>query len=127
MVDVKISISVGELFDRRSILALKLDHTSDPRRRDHARDELSALESICDGIHQDDIADLISNLTQVNRQLWDIEDRLRQLEAEKNFGHEFVESARQVYVLNDRRASIKSQINEVRASRIRDFKVYDLT
>ncbi len=67
---------------------------------------------------------LIKEIKQVNLNLWDIEDKLRICEKNKDFGQTFVELARNVYFNNDKRAKIKSQINEILGSDIREIKQY---
>jgi Family of unknown function (DUF6165) len=70
------------------------------------------------------LALLEEELFQVNGRLWDVEDELRALEQNGNFGERFVDLARSVYRLNDRRALLKRQINTVTGSGIVEEKSY---
>ena len=56
--------------------------------------------------------------------MWDIEDQIRIFEKEKKFGDKFIKLARAVYFNNDKRAKIKSEINEILGSNIREIKQY---
>jgi len=66
---------------------------------------------------------LVDELLDVNRQLWEIEDRLRVMESEKSFSTEFITLARLVYKTNDNRFRIKSQVNETTSSNLREEKI----
>ena len=63
-------------------------------------------------------------LVSVNTDLWEIEDKLRIMEKEKNFDNEFVSLARKVYFTNDERFRLKNEINLVTKSEIREVKEY---
>jgi adenine C2-methylase RlmN of 23S rRNA A2503 and tRNA A37 len=67
---------------------------------------------------------LIKEIKKINLVLWNIEDEIRNCEKEKNFGKKFVELARSVYLNNDKRAKIKSEINEIFGSNIKEIKLY---
>lgn len=104
-------ISVGELFDKITILELKLEYIQDEKKTQIVKDELCKLESIRDinGLPTEDV--LIAALKQVNRELWHIEDFKRNCEKNTVFDDHFIEAARKVYMRNDLRASIKYKIN----------------
>ena len=70
------------------------------------------------------IEDLFKSLKNINFKLWNIEDRLRVCEKNKDFGKEFVELAREVYLNNDKRSKIKSDINKILGSNIMEIKQY---
>ena len=70
------------------------------------------------------VAALTTELRGVNESLWQVEDELRQSESAGDFGPRFIELARSVYRLNDRRASIKRQVNEALGSRLMEEKSY---
>ena len=55
--------------------------------------------------------ELLERLKDTNSKLWDIEDKLRVKEKENKFDDEFTNLARSVYFNNDKRASIKMEIN----------------
>ena len=61
----------------------------------------------------------------MNCELWDIEDQIRDLESKKDFGKEFIATARSVYFKNDRRAEIKREINIRTSSGLIEEKSYE--
>lgn len=104
--------SVGDVLDRLTILALKRDRVRDPERRANVARELDALASVWAAALGDWRADPdAAALAEVNTALWDVEDDLRAREARGDFGPAFVEAARSVYRLNDRRAALKRRVN----------------
>ncbi len=127
---LNIPVSPGELLDKISILRLKAERMTDAVQLQHVNDELQLLQTVWQGagVHGSELAHKIERLREqlqtTNSQLWDIEDRLRELEARKNFGAAFIELARQVYLTNDRRAAVKKQINELLGSRLQEEKSY---
>ena len=72
----------------------------------------------------DKIKNLIQSVKNVNIELWDIEDKLRIYEKSKDFGKNFIELAREVYFNNDKRSKIKSEINKILGSNIKEVKEY---
>ena len=107
MVEIQIPISVGELLDKISILSIKSQYITS----EYVTKELQDLIKIAQE-HQVYDAPYVSQLLQVNRKLWKIEDDLRVLEKSQDFDATFIELARSVYITNDQRASIKKKINE---------------
>jgi hypothetical protein len=88
---------------------------------------LSALEPIVTSHKAGQSADLValrSELKGVNLKLWDIEDKIRELERQKDFGSDFIETARSVYIQNDQRAALKKQINQLLGSELTEEKSY---
>jgi Flp pilus assembly protein TadD len=121
----RIEVNAGELLDRLSILALKADRLGDPRRREHVLAERSALERVrAEATWPSEVEALRRELDEVNAALWDVEDRLRHLEAASDFGKTFVDAARSVYRLNDRRAALKRAISETCGSAWIEQKLY---
>ena len=104
-------ISVGELIDKITILEIKLDIINDNSKRDNIHNELNQLLDILNKLDLPDITVLRKKLKQVNNELWEIEDNKRDCEHNKQFDDFFIEQARQVYLKNDYRASIKRDIN----------------
>ena len=123
-------ISVGEIFDKLSILQIKEQKISEPTKLSNVKNEINELKkSIIDfEIDQQSYSDLLNRLKaklfETNSKLWDIEDALRKLEKEKIFEQEFISLARQVYITNDERAEIKKEINELTGSSIIEEKYY---
>lgn len=141
---IAVEISAGELIDKITILEIKSERISDGRRVDrqdreiksdgvpendklhNVRAELATHEAARDRAipPSADLAALTLELKRVNESLWQIEDDLRDCERRKDFGTPFIELARSVYKTNDRRSSIKKQINDLLGSRLSEEKVY---
>jgi hypothetical protein len=125
MVDVLAPISVGELIDKITILRIKTEKIRAAAAHKNVTHELARLMQIRAGLELTaDLDGLEEQLLDVNRRLWNVEDDLRGLERLRDFGPQFVELARSVYVLNDRRAALKRKISEVTSSAIIDEKSY---
>ncbi len=123
---VPIEVAPGELIDRLTILHIKRERIPDPEKLAHVARETRVLEA-ARLEHMKPVAavgDLETRLKEVNEALWDIEDELRGLEAERRFDGEFVRLARAVYRTNDERAAIKRQINKAYDSDIAEVKSY---
>jgi hypothetical protein len=122
---VSVPISFGELIDKIVILEIKATKIYDIEKLAHIRDELALLTAARVNFLPDgDIGRLEAELKQANEALWEIEDRIRDCERDKNFGPEFIALARSVYKTNDRRAAIKRQINDLVGSAIVEEKSY---
>ena len=65
------------------------------------------------------------HLKMVNNYIWEIEDKIRLKEAKQEFDLKFIELARSVYKENDKRASIKREINYYCNSEIIEEKSYE--
>ena len=123
---LQVPISVGELFDKLSILELKAAAIIEPGRRANVLREQAAL----DAVRRREVAaspvleGLYGALCEVNRRLWETEDSLRACERDGQFDARFVELARSVYRDNDRRAAIKREINQLTGSDIVEEKSY---
>ncbi|MGO8738752.1 DUF6165 family protein [Rhodoblastus sp.] len=119
-------ISAGELIDKITILHIKLDHIEDPAKRANLLREYDSLAATLTGALAPDaeIVGLRGDLEAVNRELWRIEDEIRDKERAGDFGAEFIALARAVYKTNDRRSEIKRRINLVTGSKIVEEKSY---
>lgn len=125
-------ISVGELYDKISILEIKLDHVGDNEsKRANIQKELDKLNRIRHDLKLPDnlnkraeLDEVYQELKTINLALWKIEDMKRRHEKEQNFDQTFIALARQVYINNDRRAEVKRKINEMLHSDIIEEKIY---
>ena len=121
-------ISAGELLDKLTILEIKLYKIENLEKKKVIKEEIKALKEVIDKFidwdKNKDVATLFVNLRHTNEKLWVIEDKLRIYEKEKNFGKEFIELARSVYMTNDERFKIKSKINMLMDSNIKEIKEY---
>lgn len=124
---IEICVSFGEYIDKMTILEIKLGHAVTEDQRFHVEHELSMLRAAMKrdgGYNFKDVFRQRVELRDVNEQLWDVEDKLRLLEAKQDFGFTFVDLARSVYLLNDRRAAIKRDINRLMGSMIFEEKIF---
>jgi len=119
-------ISVGELIDKITILRIKRDRIRDDAGQANIRHELDQLLQLRSRAELDTgpVARLEELLFEINHQLWQLEDDLRESERTGDFGGRFVEMARRVYQLNDRRAALKKEINAVTGSDIVEEKFH---
>ena len=120
-------ISVGELYDKITILNIKLKKINDPNKLKNIKIELNALleQSNKIAIKDDKILKkYIQELQEINEQLWNIENTKRECEANKEFGEIFIKISRDVHFKNDIRASIKKEINLLTDSKITEEKEY---
>lgn len=119
---MKIEVSIGEVLDKISILAIKLNEIKQEDKLKNIQKEFQHLSSqVKSDMFMDD---LYMDLCSVNRVLWDIEDKIRVHEREQNFDNEFIELARMVYKTNDMRASVKKKINIKYNSELVEEKSY---
>lgn len=124
---ITVEIAPGELFDKLSILEIKSQRISDPEKLAHVGAELESLEKSRrqEALLSKELDRLYAELKVVNESLWNIEDSLRDLERDGNFGRKFVALARSVYLTNDRRAALKREINLMLDSDIAEVKSYE--
>jgi hypothetical protein len=123
---MKIEVSNGEVLDKISILALKKSKIQDKAKLKNVYHEYQTLLPYFDQIvNNQQLGDLYWNLSAVNNELWDVEDKLRELEKSRTFNTEFIELARSVYYLNDRRAELKRDINILSGSDLIEEKSYE--
>ena len=119
-------ISAGELLDKISILEIKLKRIQDKSNQKKINKEYKILKKAQKSnikLNKKSI-NLFKELKNINLKLWDIEDKVRIFEKDKNFNETFVRLAREVYFNNDRRAKIKLEINKIFKSNITEIKKY---
>tara|TARA_Y100000590_G_scaffold443453_1_gene572932 strand:- start:1444 stop:1830 length:387 start_codon:yes stop_codon:yes gene_type:complete len=119
-------ISLGELFDKISILKIKKKNIKNKTKQRFINNELTLLKKILDNtIHnKKKINQYLKKLIKVNTKLWKIEDDIRNHEKTKKFDKTFIDLARSVYKTNDFRAKIKNDINQKFGSKILEVKSY---
>jgi hypothetical protein len=122
---IEIPASIGELVDKITILKIKSKKIIDDAKLNNIQKELDYLSKKYDSLNVNaEVKKLESELYEINLNLWEIEDILRGFEREKNFGSDFIQSARSVYKLNDQRFVLKSKINFLTNSSIIEEKSY---
>ena len=121
-----VPISWGELVDKITILEIKSELLSSVSARENAKNELGRLVAIWEPVERDNrnATGLKMALKHTNKTLWQIEDDIREKEAQKCFDDDFIALARAVYKTNDERARIKRQINTLLKSEIVEEKQY---
>ena len=123
---ILVEVSVGELFDKISILEIKKDKIQNKEKIKFITDEYNLLkEQMTKNIKTDKNLDrLFESLKDINSKLWVIEDDKRLCEKNSDFGEKFVKLSRDIHFLNDKRASIKLEINNHTGSKIKEIKEY---
>ena len=124
---ILLEVSVGELIDRMTILEIKAVELR-PALRRAARRELRSLarKKEREVVAVEGLEELTIELRSINRTLWDVEETLRKFENTSSFGVTFVEAARSVYRLNDRRAAVKLAIDRLVGSNREELKSFEL-
>ena len=119
-------ISPGELLDKISILEIKIEKVKDKNSLEEIKKQYKILKKIQTSSTEitGKIKDLFQSVKNVNVKLWNTEDKLRICEKNKDFDKNFIELARAVYFANDERAKLKSKINKILKSNIREIKQY---
>ena len=123
---ILVEVSVGELFDKISILEIKKDKIKDKEKLKFIIDEYNVLkEQMVNKVKFDKkLSSLFDNLKDINSKLWVIEDDKRLCEKNSDFGEKFIKLSRDIHFLNDKRASIKLEINNQTGSKIKEIKEY---
>ncbi len=119
-----IEVSNGEIIDKLTILSLKLVHIQEEDKQANIRKEFDILYKAAKDIGMYENNELYKQMLDINGKLWDIEDRIRDCERRKDFGEEFIELARSVYITNDERSRIKREINLQTGSSLIEEKSY---
>ena len=121
-----VEVSIGELLDKISILEIKQEKIKDPEKLKFISNEHSILKNQLNKkiIADDKLVKLAQSLKEINSKLWLIEDDKRQCEKDKDFGEKFIKLSRDVHFLNDDRAKIKLEINNLTGSSIKEIKEY---
>lgn len=126
---MKIEVSNGEVLDKLSILEIKIDNITDELKLGNVKKEYSALRKALGdpswAPHVFREYGFYDQLKEINEQLWGIEDEIRIKEKNQEFNKEFIDLARSIYRVNDRRAEIKKEINIYTESEILEEKSYE--
>ena len=119
-------ISAGELLDKISILEIKLEKVKGKTNQEEINKEYKILKEVQNSNIEliEEMKILFREIKVINLNLWNIEDKLRICEKNKDFGQSFINLARDVYLNNDKRSKIKSKINEISGSNIKEIKQY---
>lgn len=122
--NINCEVSLGELVDKISILKIKSQKIHDATKLLHVKKEELILTRTLEHLHLDNIQFHMDQMIEVNLKLWKIEDDIRDLERDKDFGDAFVQLARAVYITNDERFKRKNTINTTYKSGLVEVKSY---
>lgn len=125
--NVNAEISIGEFFDKITILEIKKERISNEDKLVNINKELDDLNALLieQSFSRDDAAQEVSELKAINEALWEIEDDIREQESQKTFGDRFIKLARAVYITNDKRSEVKRDINLKLGSDFVEEKSYE--
>ena len=123
---ILVEVSVGELLDKISILEIKQEKIKDTEKLKFIDEEHTILkDQLNNNIKSDQkLNELFEKLKKINAKLWIIEDDKRLCEKDKDFTEKFIKLSRDVHFLNDERAKIKLEINNLTGSKIKEIKEY---
>ena len=122
-----IPVSVGELYDKFTILSIKHEKIDDPIKKAMVEKEMRYLQDVMMDITTFPPSEtrVVEKLRNINAELWDIEDKIREKERLRQFDREFIELARSVYKTNDKRSQVKNEISALFNSELIDIKSYE--
>jgi prefoldin subunit 5 len=125
--NVNVEISIGEFFDKITILEIKKERISNAEKLVNINNELDGLNDLLQRLPftRESVADEVAELKKLNEELWVIEDDIREQESKKMFDEKFIELARAVYITNDKRSEVKRDINVKLGSDFVEEKSYE--
>jgi chromosome segregation ATPase len=129
---IYIPVSIGELIDKITILEIKSKKIKSLKEKSSLKKELKLLEKILKKIvkkhkeNKNQIKAEKNNLKKINKLLWSLEDSIRIKEKNKSFDNEFISISRNIYTANDERFKIKSRINKLYKSNLKEYKYYSV-
>ena len=118
-----VPISIGELYDKYSILLIKKEKINENDKLYFINKEIEFLQPFINKFNLP--LEIVERMRSVNEKLWNIEDDIRIKEKNKEFDADFIRLARLVYVTNDIRFEIKKVINSKYNSNFREEKSYE--
>ena len=125
--NVNVEISIGEFFDKITILEIKKERIANADKLVNINKELDGLNKLLLQLpfSRDDVAQEVTELRKINEALWEIEDDIREKESQDGFDEKFIELARAVYITNDKRSDVKRDINMKLGSDFVEEKSYE--
>ena len=124
--NIEINCSIGEIYDKITILIIKKNMILEKNKLNNINKELILLINKLSklGINFKK-EEFFFDLLKTNLKLWLIEDDIREFEKKEEFDNNFIKIARSVYIVNDKRFSIKNKINNKNNSEVKEVKCYD--
>lgn len=125
--NINVEISIGEFFDKITILEIKHERIKDEAKLNNIKNELEMLNALLDTLpfSRTNVVDEVAELKAINEKLWVIEDDIREKESAKEFDQAFIDLARSVYFTNDKRSDVKRAINLKLGSDLIEEKSYE--
>jgi hypothetical protein len=131
---ISVRMTPGEVLDRLSILDIKRRYLNEDKAK-IASEQYDDLRESCEHIfgHKSDVhSDILEKyraLVAVNEKLWDVEDEVRSVlrrALDANDAHDkgFTTLAGKVPILNDERAKLKNEIDEISGCSLTEVKGY---
>jgi len=121
---MKLEVSNGEIADKLTIIEIKLQKIKDVTKLSNIKNEYEVVNQAM-GTIMEKSHPLYLQLYEINSRLWVIEDHVRDLERARDFGDDFIQTARSVYFINDERSEVKRKINEITGSKLFEEKSYE--
>jgi Mg2+/Co2+ transporter CorB len=121
---MKIEVSNGEIADKLTIIEIKLSKIRDEAKLTNIKKEYEVVSEAMSAIMETSHP-LYRQLYDINSKLWEIEDHIRDLERARDFGDNFIQTARSIYFINDDRSAVKRKINEMTGSKLFEEKSYE--
>lgn len=113
--NISIPVSIGELIDKLTILEIKSKIITDELKLKNIRYEFESLNKIFKSLNLDnDIHDFYNELYDVNLTIWNLEDKIRERGKNLLYTDDYIilsKIAKNIYVSNDLRSTIKKNIN----------------
>lgn len=122
---IEIPVSIGELFDKITILQIKQEKIKSLNKLENVKKELNLLTQKSNYFDTNKIQNEYDELKKVNLILWEVEDKIRKKENQNSFDDDFIQMARTVYIENDKRAALKRRINKILNSDLIEEKEYE--
>ena len=122
---MKVEVAIGEVFDKITILDIKLERIEDEKRKENIRRERQILSDALEAENLTDETKLYDNLREINEKIWDTEAGFREKIATQTYDQEFIQYAIDNAKYNDERFLAKKEINEYYRSGVKEEKSYD--
>lgn len=126
---IYVPISIGELFDKISVLLVKKSKINDEEKIKNINHEYNLLRPLCEElmVNNSKLKNKLFEITTINSNLWDILEKQRNMEKDGRTGKEFADISISVYMENDKRFQVKREINEITNSEVKEEKYYSTT
>ena len=118
----KVSCSFGEIIDKMTILKIKIENSQNESTLENVKYELNTILADIPEASDDD--ELFQNLFFINKQLWNLEDKIREKSTKMEYDQQYIKYAEDIHKMNDVRYLIKKRINQKYNSIIVEEKIH---